>query len=786
MRLIDVHTYRLHEFFGSRIPQKYAILSHTWGDEEVTFQDLQADTGASWRRKKGYAKIKYTCREAKAQGLDWAWIDTCCIDKASSSELSEAINSMYAWYAKSTVCFAYLEDVLDDTDNTHTVVTIIPALNASRWFSRGWTLQELIAPPLVLFYSAGWISLGNRRDHALLLDFTGIPRPVLTHTGQADLDSYSVAQRMSWASRRQTTREEDMAYCLMGIFGINMPLLYGEGMGAFQRLQEEIIKQTDDHSLLCWTVDRSDPTAWSLGGALAPSPRNFLAYPNVVVAHGGVGEPSSMTNRGLHIDAPLVPLAFSDTCSLHNYSTTGIYNLRGLGCRLFQLVLNCVADRAGQSNRVVLWVLKKDSAQETDGRQFHRVLVPGMVLYEGSHNTQVGVDPIRMFRVRNNDFRRIYVSTRSECLSPLSSPCIHFHGIPLSHSQWSWGESFPSRTEPLWAERWCLLSHPEIPDTQYQQPGPACQRRYRFISDENLLGSFHHPDQLGPAKVELWRSPLFADTPPPSRRFRRQGLHFFTVVGDPTWDEYPLLIWGAGSPSGLICWLAPHHQPYSNAPLWYGHGHREFFVNSLMPPVLFPNSQTGAVFLIEAKCGHRIINIVMYLESDQTRERYVNNNHSQPTDSPGDRATRCLLIFRQFSMSSPPAESTAEDGPWSGGPLSWEDPGRRPWNVDLDMHSADDMAEPVAEMPPGNVKSDREGFTYMPFELMDRGRREVSAGDKSGRGGKLEWCKVFAFDNESDTLTLQGLMTYYDEGVKGDGSAEKTQPIARPPRRERR
>ncbi|KAF3054854.1 Vegetative incompatibility protein HET-E-1 [Daldinia childiae] len=112
MRLLDVDTLELHEFMGGNIPKyQYAILSHTWAEEEVSLQDLQAGRGPS---KQGYEKIVLTCKQAKQHGCKWAWVDTCCIDKTSSAELSEAINSMYQWYEECAVCYAYLIDVDDN------------------------------------------------------------------------------------------------------------------------------------------------------------------------------------------------------------------------------------------------------------------------------------------------------------------------------------------------------------------------------------------------------------------------------------------------------------------------------------------------------------------------------------------------------------------------------------------------------------------------------------------------------------------------------------------------
>jgi hypothetical protein len=144
MRLLDSASLCLSEFFGDRIPQ-YVILSHTWGEDEVTFQDIQDLKKA--REKKAFRKLEQCCNKAHLDGFQWVWIDTCCIDKTSSAELSEAINSMYQWYRDSQICYAYLEDV-------RLVYAGIAGkdLKESRWFTRGWTLQELIAPSIVEFY----------------------------------------------------------------------------------------------------------------------------------------------------------------------------------------------------------------------------------------------------------------------------------------------------------------------------------------------------------------------------------------------------------------------------------------------------------------------------------------------------------------------------------------------------------------------------------------------------------------------------------------------------------
>ena len=184
---------------------------------------------------------------AERDGFAWVWIDTCCINKESSTELSEAINSMFAWYIHSEVCYAYLSDVPAD-DDMHAEDS---AFRKARWHTRGWTLQELLAPALVVFYSSDWKRLGTKEELAdLLEDITDIYACYLTR--KESLVLASVAERMSWASNRHTTRIEDEAYCLLGLFGIVLPTLYGEGRRAFLRLQQEIAKQSIDTSIFAW------------------------------------------------------------------------------------------------------------------------------------------------------------------------------------------------------------------------------------------------------------------------------------------------------------------------------------------------------------------------------------------------------------------------------------------------------------------------------------------------------------------------------------------------------
>lgn len=316
MRLLNVKTLKLESYHHAETTPPYAILSHVWEEEEVTFQDIDesvlgedfrelqnrftqlekqfnnlrqlvaesaynvsASTSdqssashmesssteirgqtslsssppespalARAKRLKGWSKLQGCCHEADRFGLHHVWIDTCCIDKSNSSELSEAINSMFAWYRDAELCLAYLSDASDVKD-------AFDPTRPSKWFSRGWTLQELVAPRKMLFFQRDWEPLGTR----LYLDYrieqiTTIPVVVLENgiTGKYDQE-FSIATKMSWAAQRETTRSEDRAYSLMGLFQVNMPTLYGEGgESAFQRLQSEVFAASGDHSTLAW------------------------------------------------------------------------------------------------------------------------------------------------------------------------------------------------------------------------------------------------------------------------------------------------------------------------------------------------------------------------------------------------------------------------------------------------------------------------------------------------------------------------------------------------------
>lgn len=327
MRLLDTSTLELHEFLGDIESQqfpRYAILSHTWGEEECSLSDMSLP-GVG--QKAGFKKIKFCCEQAVKDGLQWAWVDTCCIDKTSTAELSEAINSMFRWYRQSVVCYVYLADVqhTDGQDLAH-----------SRWLTRGWTLQELIAPRKIQFYDRSWCFIGAKSDSRIferLTRATGIGKSTLLG-GQ--LEYVPIATKMSWAANRSTTRVEDAAYCLLGLFDVNMPLLYGEGKKAFIRLQQEIMKVSDDHSLFVWglaaqplTLETFAEIAESTSfqpshGLLAQSAADFRICKGIHPIHHLQSElPPVFTDNGLQIRLPIVRRAgiscAAVSCTMDNY-----------------------------------------------------------------------------------------------------------------------------------------------------------------------------------------------------------------------------------------------------------------------------------------------------------------------------------------------------------------------------------------------------------------------------------------------------------------------------------
>jgi hypothetical protein len=298
MRFINTTSLNFHvvsDLELHRLKKGYSILSHrwTWGDDEIMYTDvLSMDPDV--KAKDGYAKFSGACALAKKLGYELLWIDTCCINKSDAVEMGEAINSMYRWYSLAKVCIAYLQDVSHRGQ-----------VRESEWFNRGWTLQELIAPKTVHFYDRGWNYLGDKASLAnVLVDRTGIPTDVLKNSTPPQ--ACSVAQRMSWAAKRTTKRLEDRAYSLMGLFDVNMAMIYGERERAFIRLQEQIISKSADESIFAWDLDLLEDSTRDAKqvscGLLATSPACFARCGDVIST--GRSRGFRITQFGLSIALP--------------------------------------------------------------------------------------------------------------------------------------------------------------------------------------------------------------------------------------------------------------------------------------------------------------------------------------------------------------------------------------------------------------------------------------------------------------------------------------------------
>jgi hypothetical protein len=367
MWLLNTNTLELQEFNAAVPP--YAILSHTWGNEEVAFKEMRKYR-ESVQNKSGFLKIQQCCVKAKEDGFEWAWIDSCSIDKRSSAELSEAINSMFKWYERAEICYAYLEDVPSaDGDEKE------ERLSRSRWFRRGWTLQELIAPKRVQFYAKDWSPLGvkSTEDYdftALISRITGIDPGSLLYL--SSLRRTSIAMRMSWAAERETTREEDRAYSLMGIFDVHMPILYGEGLErAFERLQVEIMSKSSDQSIFAWRVDKKDLLDPSEGFALlATSPSCFKGSRYTIEGLYARIRPFTVTNIGIRV-----------TVRMHHRSHD-----------IWIATLRCLhlPDGTGEKRRVQVFLRERQQFVVGSGIRIFQRVFPH-VLEEGVHeNIHVG------------------------------------------------------------------------------------------------------------------------------------------------------------------------------------------------------------------------------------------------------------------------------------------------------------------------------------------------------------------------------------------------------------
>ncbi|KAG9312159.1 hypothetical protein JVU11DRAFT_7449 [Chiua virens] len=289
---------------------RYAIFSHHWASCEPTYQDIFASNSAgnlSFGKRSvkdtGIAKLIQLCDTARALGYKLVWSDTCCIDKANKTELSEAIHAMFKWYAHAHLCIVHLAASSSLSD-----------FKCEPWFKRGWTLQELLAPRRIKFYNKDWhplTNLPNDKGHLALMSVlstvTGIPRDVVIADNSHGIRGRGIWEIMSWASTRKTTRIEDAAYCLYGLFDVNLPITYGEGEKAFPRLVEAIVARYSAWDAFAWAGQAS-----SRHPALPCSPACYPKWDEAMVSDGMGMASFALTSHGLRLTSvPLIPLVFS-------------------------------------------------------------------------------------------------------------------------------------------------------------------------------------------------------------------------------------------------------------------------------------------------------------------------------------------------------------------------------------------------------------------------------------------------------------------------------------------
>ncbi|KAJ8522665.1 hypothetical protein ONZ45_g790 [Pleurotus djamor] len=299
---------------------RYAILSHRWGDDELDYETMKSGRSSLGNRK-GYMKVLEFSKKAKAYNCAYIWFDTGCINKQSSSELEESIRSMYAWYRDAAVCIVYLEETVKQLSGG-------PDGKTDDWFFRGWTLQELLAPKRMKFFNSAWEEMNNREydiDRTTPFEDSTVNRTFLTSLSEASgvkpvgrlhgfvPDIVHAREVLHWASRRQTSRPEDMAYCLVGLLGLQLPIIYGEGyQGAFYRLQAEVIQRSEDRGIFFWTgtpssvnsmlaatvAEFQEPIPWDHKLGVAVHAHSALSYDPTI----------TLTNFGIRLVIPIYPV----------------------------------------------------------------------------------------------------------------------------------------------------------------------------------------------------------------------------------------------------------------------------------------------------------------------------------------------------------------------------------------------------------------------------------------------------------------------------------------------
>lgn len=351
--LIKTGDYRLEK---DKFAEKYAILSHRWEDDEVKFNTMQP--GDLQRSR----KIKGACDLARAAKYEYIWIDSVCMDKSNAVETARNINSMFEYYQNAEVCITYLSDV--DVTKTGSKRFAANAKENSVWFTRGWTLQELLASPSMWFYDKNWQLIGDKDDESIKRDLSAATKINSTYlNGDLSFRNTSVATRMSWMAGRTTTHIEDIAYSMFGILGVTMDPQYGEGANAFLRLQRVLLEGPRDESIFAWTSSEQGLTCYSRTpttptppwtpsswGLLAPSPNCFRNSWNVVVPSSEDIEEREYgwVQNGVRFMVP-------------QKSGTDVTNWLGLPRKQIKFALNCrVRDSSNAERTVVIHLVSKD------------------------------------------------------------------------------------------------------------------------------------------------------------------------------------------------------------------------------------------------------------------------------------------------------------------------------------------------------------------------------------------------------------------------------------------
>ena len=430
MRLINVHTLEMKQYGSSDLKPEYAILSHMWSDDEVLFADYQKayeesrpdsqgrehhiDTGKGkvpWKhllnpdhyqvpKDTGWGKIAWACNEARNNlkgGADKSlWIDSCCIDKSKQTEESESFSLMAQWYGGAEVCYTYLQDVSNNEleytkkERQHVGAPLdgLGQFGWSRWFDRGWTLQELLAPPHMQFFDYNWDFIDTRQN--LSLEIEAATKIDQRYLNDGRYKEACIAIKMSWMANRTTSKVEDTAYALLGLFGVRMPTDYGEGPAAFIRLQETLIEKYEDQdeSIFAWTdptnqllerrpASRTNIKKLEFYGLLAPWPSCFANMSSILANSKGKGKrriPYTIKNGGIIFH---LPAFFSD-------EGNGIYwnNLRAEKRSKYALNLNCWI--AGKENKGSVVI---SLARDDQNRRWRRVVEEDLMIAKSTRTS---------------------------------------------------------------------------------------------------------------------------------------------------------------------------------------------------------------------------------------------------------------------------------------------------------------------------------------------------------------------------------------------------------------